>query len=297
MRFDVIHDFGDLLSILDECIADQSRKPEEVSGRLSRLRFSPDLSTLDIYNPYSKEYINWQKNLLSRLIGKDYSVSSEGHSWISGKKEISPFPFNLKQTNQIGYWTIIVGHILQKLDLRAGARVLEVGFGYGNLTELLLRSGIEVHAIDPSASFCSYLEERFGEYGDQLQIACDDLLNVKLDAVYDAVVFFESFHHMSDHVMALQLTRQALKNNNSLIYFGAEPIVPDNLDDPVVPYPWGVRLDGRSLFTIRKNGWMELGFQRGYFEKVLHKESLETEYYFLNGYHHSSLFVARLAKG
>jgi hypothetical protein len=33
--------------------------------------------------------------------------------------------------------------------------------------------------------------------------------------------------------------------------------------------PWGLRLDGCSLWAIRKNGWMELGFRDDYFRDAL----------------------------
>jgi hypothetical protein len=37
----------------------------------------------------------------------------------------------------------------------------------------------------------------------------------------------------------------------------AEPITDDFGE------PWGLRLDGMSAWSIRKHGWLELGFQTG----------------------------------
>ena len=47
------------------------------------------------------------------------------------------------------------------------------------------------------------------------------------------------------------------------LVFAAEPIT-DSLR-----YPWCLRLDGESLWAIRKNGWFELGFQETYFRSTL----------------------------
>ena len=47
-----------------------------------------------------------------------------------------------------------------------------------------------------------------------------------------------------------------------VILFAAEPIVD-------LPYPWGLRLDGQSLWSIRQLGWLELGFDRSYFMQAL----------------------------
>ena len=68
---------------------------------------------------------------------------------------------------------------------------------------------------------------------------------------FDAAVFFESFHHCSDHMRLLRALRQAVKPDGRA-YFAAEPILPD------FPIPWGLRMDGESLWAIRSNGWMEL---------------------------------------
>ena len=58
-----------------------------------------------------------------------------------------------------------------------------------------------------------------------------------------------------------------LLNPGGLLAFAAEPIVPDHSE--IVPYPWGLRMDGLSIWSIRRWGWLELGFQQGYFQKLL----------------------------
>jgi hypothetical protein len=47
------------------------------------------------------------------------------------------------------------------------------------------------------------------------------------------------------------------------VFFAAEPIL------EAFPVPWGVRVDGESLWAIRQNGWLELGFQESYFVRTL----------------------------
>src|SRR5262249_27119700 len=82
------------------------------------------------------------------------------------------------------------------------------------------------------------------------------------DQKFDAIVFFESFHHCWEFKRLLQGLHRVLKPGGK-IYFGAEPI---NRDFTV---PWGVRLDGESLFVARKWGWMELGFHADFFAELL----------------------------
>jgi hypothetical protein len=49
------------------------------------------------------------------------------------------------------------------------------------------------------------------------------------------------------------------------IYLAAEPI------NDAYPHPWDLRLDGESLWAIRKNGWVELGFQESYLLEALRR--------------------------
>src|SRR5690606_7991143 len=41
---------------------------------------------------------------------------------------------------------------------------------------------------------------------------------------------------------------------------------------PQFPVPWGLRMDGQSLWSIRKFGWFELGFSDHYFVEALARE-------------------------
>ncbi len=41
--------------------------------------------------------------------------------------------------------------------------------------------------------------------------------------------------------------------------------------------PWGVRTDGESLWAIRRNGWLELGFHPDYFRQALGRVGLVAE--------------------
>lgn len=49
------------------------------------------------------------------------------------------------------------------------------------------------------------------------------------------------------------------------LVFGAEPI------SDALPAPWCLRLDGESLWQIRRRGWLELGFQEQYFTGTLQR--------------------------
>src|SRR5208282_2947790 len=84
----------------------------------------------------------------------------------------------------------------------------------------------------------------------------------RTDRKFDAAIFFECFHHCSDHLGLLRGLSRAMGDDGKL-FFAAEPISAD------FAMPWGLRLDGGSLWAIRKNGWLELGFREDYFLAAL----------------------------
>lgn len=83
---------------------------------------------------------------------------------------------------------------------------------------------------------------------------------------YDAIIFFESFHHLPNHLDDLaQIIQKHLEFNGQII-LAAEPIIREKCD--AIPYAWGPRLDGESIRAMRKWGWLELGFQESYIEQM-----------------------------
>jgi len=82
------------------------------------------------------------------------------------------------------------------------------------------------------------------------------------DRQFDAVLFFECFHHCANHQTLIAEFDRVVAPGGKIL-FAAEPITAD------FPIPWGLRLDGESLWAIRKHGWMELGFNERYFDSLL----------------------------
>lgn len=87
------------------------------------------------------------------------------------------------------------------------------------------------------------------------------MLDFTTNVKYDAAVFFECFHHCANHLQLLK-NLQNLITDEGLIAFAAEPVTD-------FPFPWGLRLDGMSIWSIRKFGWLENGFDTSYFMRTL----------------------------
>jgi ubiquinone/menaquinone biosynthesis C-methylase UbiE len=87
------------------------------------------------------------------------------------------------------------------------------------------------------------------------------MLEFSADEPFDAAIFYEAFHHCADHLAMLERLH-ALVQPGGRVLFAAEPVAP-------MPYPWGPRLDGYSLWSTRTYGWLELGFDEEYFALAL----------------------------
>jgi len=158
-----------------------------------------------------------------------------------------------------------VGHVIRTLDLPPNSRILEFGPGWGNTTIALAQMGHRVTAIDISQQFIDLIQARAERIHTSVQTMVGDFSSIQeLDEEYDAVLFFESFHHCTDHFDLLTRLRRIVADQGRVL-FAAEPI------EEGYYLPWGPRLDGESLWAIRRNGWFELGFRKSYFLEALRR--------------------------
>ena len=168
-----------------------------------------------------------------------------------------------RSADTVGNHLIGVGHVIRTMNLAPNSRVLELGPGWGNTTLALAQMGHDVTAIDIEANFVKLITERAARIGASIDARQGDFSMInEMDPGFDAVLFFESFHHAADHLGVLESLDRIVKPGGQVV-FAAEPI------HDGFPYPWGLRLDGESLWAIRKHGWFELGFRPDYFEQAL----------------------------
>jgi SAM-dependent methyltransferase len=150
------------------------------------------------------------------------------------------------------------------MNLAPHSRIVEFGPGWGNTTLHFIQMGYEVTAVDSEKAFLDLIKYRTAMLSKKVELVHQDMLAFNSSTKYDAAVFFESFHHCANHLKLLKNLDQLI-NDDGLIAFAAEPIA----DAPYFPFPWGVRLEGMSVWSIRKWGWLELGFDTSYFLRTL----------------------------
>jgi phospholipid N-methyltransferase len=227
------------------------------------LQFRMEIEDSMPTDPWSPEYSAKVFELYEFLHGKPYSVSNEVSEFDFETHVQSPFPYNTGSSATVGAHLMGIGHVIRTLDLPAKSRVLELGPGWGNTTLALAQMGHDVTAIDIEVNFVKLITERAARVGAVIDARQGDFAMMKeLEPGFDAVLFFESFHHAANHLDVLESLDRIVKPGGRVL-FAAEPI------SDIFLHPWGLRLDGESLWAIRKHGWLELGFRPDYFEKTL----------------------------
>src|SRR2546426_2315105 len=286
-----------LISTLEELDRelDEAEKAAQVSddalrSRLSDLYFSVSLRQGLPEDPYSHEYRESQLRLYELLAGKPYIVANEGTPFDFEKELQRPFPYSTQSSQTVGDHLMSYGYAIKTMNLPPRAKILEIGSGYGTLAVHLAAMGYDVTCLDVSEPLLSFVRQRTSHLYLQVHTICGDMLTAEIDEKFDAIVFFESFHHCLDHIKLLKRLL-GLLNPGGLVAFCAEPIVGDGT--PLLPYPWGLRLDGLSLLAIRRWGWIELGFCESYFKKLLRVLGWTTEHHYLNDSSLSNVWISR----
>jgi SAM-dependent methyltransferase len=216
-------------------------------------------------DPFSAEYAARYLDLYRTISGRDaYAPMNERATIDIAEGARRPFPYSAKSTSLAGQHYILIGQLLGMLDIKQPASVLEFGFGWGNTTLALAMLGYDVTGIDIETSFCDIVTERAKRLSvDNIAVVNGEFLSIETwTKRFDAAIFFESFHHCWDFARLLRSLRQIIKPGGKL-YFGSEPI------DRDFPVPWGIRLDGQSLYAAHRMGWMELGFRNDFFSELL----------------------------
>lgn len=215
-------------------------------------------------DPYSKEYFDAQINLYLEISGKNsYTVENEYTPFDFEGLKNNPFPYCTKSSTTVGDQLIAQGFLIKSMNLAPDSHILEFGPGWGNTTLHFVQMGYKVTAVEIDPSLINLIKYRTELLSKEVRLIQQDMLvfSEQDSLKYDAAIFFECFHHCIDHLKLLKNIHRLI-NNDGLIAFAAEPIAD-------FPYPWGVRLDGLSIWSIRKFGWLELGFDTSYFLRTL----------------------------
>jgi cyclopropane fatty-acyl-phospholipid synthase-like methyltransferase len=243
-------------------------------------------------DPFSKAYADRQDELYRRVANKSYATVNEATPFDFERDKDNFFPYNTQSPEFVGLQLQSQGFLVRNLGIKPGARIVEFGAGWGNWSMHLAMMGYDVTAVEVNKPSIALMQYRAGLHGRNIRTAEQDMVEFAKTTGerFDAALFVACFHHCHDHMGMLESLGRIIKDDG-VVYFHDEPIAP--APSPTQPYPWGLRLDGNSLYYTRRWGWLEMGFQEGYFREALRRSGWRVEVVrsTVNGV--EDLFIAR----
>lgn len=258
--------FEQLASKLEEARHQRTLSDDAFRQALSGWYLSPALFGTVPKDPYSAEFKAFQQAIYQRLAQQTYAVANEETPFDLDHQLNWPYPYSTQSAQTVGEHLLGYGWVIGRMRLPAGSHILEIGSGFGSLTLHLAQMGYHVTCLDMSAALLDLIEQRTAHLPTPVKTVCGDMATAKITGTFDAVIFNASFHHTLEHQAVFQRVSQHVAPGG-MVVFSAEPIV--SRWTKHVPYPWGIRLDGISVWSICEWGWMELGFQESYFAELV----------------------------
>ncbi|MFJ9715348.1 SAM-dependent methyltransferase [Streptomyces sp. NPDC101213] len=109
--------------------------------------------------------------------------------------------------------------VAERLGLRGGECLLDIGCGWGSLTLFMAQEyGCEVTAVTPSAPQAEYVREQAARAGltGRVMVRIGSYSDMEVEGRYDAATMLGSIIHMPDRIDALRKTYQALRRGGRL---------------------------------------------------------------------------------
>ncbi len=180
-----------------------SDAPEDLRAALSAFRPSGDASS-DPGAHYKKAEIGIKDKIDDPVFfGPGYSS-----------------PFNPWNSEFTVYLISLFGTVLPMLEAKRGQVVIDSGCGYAWTTEWLFRSGFDAIGVDICRTYLEIGTARIGTFRPHLVVGDVEHLPLAAAAA-DAILAYESFHHVPDRRRAMAAYDRVLKTGGRIVL--AEP--------------------------------------------------------------------------
>ena len=266
------HDGQSVTALRKQLLAAEAMRAQSEDAFVEALRSIEWKFNPTINDPFSEEYKHFWYEQYETLSDRVYELNNEDFEFDVASHIEDPFPYCVKSpvtvANQLVMWAGAI-KALQGID--TGASIVELGTGWGNLALQIAQIGYDVTCVDINSRYQQLVEARASQLQCEINFRVGEFsAGLKESDQWDAIIFFESFHHSRDPAALLDLCKKALKPEGRIIFAG-EPII-DQL-----PYAWGLNPNGEALWQIYQHGWFELVFRKDFFLELLKRHNFVVE--------------------
>lgn len=112
-------------------------------------------------------------------------------------------------------------YCFEKLKLKPGDHILEIGPGWGAWFEYASARGVKCTGISISKESINYLNKRAKELGRDWTLIESDLLEYQTDTKYDAIVIMGVIEHLPDYARVLQKFMSLIRKGGRIFLDGS----------------------------------------------------------------------------
>lgn len=217
-------------------------------------RYHPKTAVDVTLDPFSDAYFAQQCAVYAEIAGRDIDQDTGEITPLDVDARVATAnPYGERNIAFISKHCRTVLTALMVANVPPGARILDLGAGWGLSSEMMAYCGAEVTAVDINPGFIDLINRRTARSGLPIRTVQGNFDTVEPGAGFDMAFFYECLHHALRPLETLTRVAGFLGPKGRIVFAG-EPV-------NTIWWPhWGMRLDAESIYVMRKHGWFESGW-------------------------------------
>ena len=261
--------------------------------------YKPTIIVDETQDPFGPEYMARQLDLYRELSGRTLDQAANEQTRFDMPAHVAAAnPYGPYEPAAAAAHTFRLSRAIMAVGPPLGARVLDMGCGWGLSSEFAAYLGLDVTGVDINPDFVDLVNQRATLRGIQVRAVHSTFDDYVPDRVFDLILFYECLHHAIRPWAVIERLAGSLAPGGAVALAG-EPI-------NEAWRHWGMRLDPLSIYCIRKFGWFESGWSLEFIKSVFARADMRvvTDYDPVLGYtlvarqmSAEQAALARVAKG
>lgn len=262
-------DTDSLDTFVAECDAMGGIASPECRAATKHFRFQPKVEVDVSLDPFSEAYFQQQLAVYSEIAGRELDQDTGEITPLDvGARVDAANPYGEDNIAFVSKHCRTVLTALMVANVRRGARILDLGAGWGLSSEMMAYCGAEVTAVDINPGFIDLINRRTERTGLPIRTVQGNFDTVEPGSGFDMAFFYECLHHAVRPLDTLKRVADFLGPKGRIVFAG-EPV-------NTTWWPqWGMRLDAESVYVMRKHGWFESGWSADFICECLRRAGFE----------------------